>query len=55
MKLKIIFISTLILAFQSCESVPEEQKPEPSSIVATDENTKELKEMAETITNLYGG
>lgn len=44
MKLKIIFISTLILAFQSCESVPEEQKPEPSSIVATDENTKVLKE-----------
>jgi hypothetical protein len=44
MKLKIILISSLILTLQSCGNVQEEHKPDPTSIVATDENTKELKE-----------
>jgi hypothetical protein len=44
MKLKFFFISTLILTFQSCDNSPSTKAPEPSSIVATEENTKELKE-----------
>ena len=44
MKLKIFLISGLIFSFQSCDNKPSTKAPEPSSIVATDENTKELKE-----------
>jgi hypothetical protein len=44
MKLKIFLISGLILSFQSCDNKPSTKVPEPSSIVATEENTKELKE-----------
>ena len=44
MKLKIVLISGLIFSFQSCDNKPSTKAPEPSSIVATDENTKELKE-----------
>jgi hypothetical protein len=44
MKLKLLLISGLILAFQSCDNTPSTKAPEPSSIVATEENTKELKE-----------
>ena len=44
MKLKIFLISGLIFSFQSCDNKPSSKAPEPSSIVATDENTKELKE-----------
>lgn len=44
MKLKIFLISGLILSFQSCDNKPSAKAPEPSSIVATEENTKELKE-----------
>ena len=44
MKLKIFLISGLIFSFQSCDNKPSTKVPEPTSIVATDENTKELKE-----------
>jgi hypothetical protein len=44
MKLKLLLISGLILGFQSCDNKPSIKAPEPTSIVATDENTKELKE-----------
>lgn len=44
MKLKIVLISGLIFSFQSCDNKSSTKAPEPSSIVATDENTKELKE-----------
>jgi Protein of unknown function (DUF1573) len=44
MKLKIFLISGLIFSFQSCNNKPSTKAPEPTSIVATEENTKELKE-----------
>ena len=44
MKLKFFLISALFLTLQSCENKPATKAPEPTSIVATDENTKELKE-----------
>jgi hypothetical protein len=43
MKLKLFLISGLILAFQSCDTPPSKKAPEPATIVATDESTKELK------------
>jgi len=44
MKLKIFLISGLIFSFQSCNNKPSTKAPEPTSIVATEGNTKELKE-----------
>ncbi|MFN5374604.1 MAG: DUF1573 domain-containing protein [Flavobacteriia bacterium] len=44
MKLKFFLLSGLIFSFLSCDNQPKSEAPEPSSIVATDENTKELKE-----------
>ena len=44
MKLKFFLLSGLIFSFLSCDNQPKSEAPEPSAIVATDENTKELKE-----------
>ena len=44
MKLKFFLLSGLIFSFLSCDNQPKSEAPEPSSIFATDENTKELKE-----------
>jgi len=44
MKLKFFLLSGLIFSLLSCDNQPKSEAPEPSSIVATDENTKELKE-----------
>lgn len=44
MKLKFFLISGLILSFQSCDNAPSSKTPEPTSIVATEESTKKLKE-----------
>lgn len=44
MKLKFFLLSGLIFSLLSCDNQPKSEAPEPSAIVATDENTKELKE-----------
>ena len=44
MKLKFFLLSGLIFSLLSCDNQPKSEAPEPSSIVATDKNTKELKE-----------
>jgi hypothetical protein len=44
MKLKLFLISGLLFSFLSCDNKPSSKAPEPSSIVATDANTKELQE-----------
>jgi hypothetical protein len=49
MKLKLFLISGLFLAFQSCDNTPSNKAPEPASIVATDESTKELKKSLQDV------
>ena len=44
MKLIFCLIPGLIFTLLSCNNTTSTKAPEPSSIVATDENTKELKE-----------